>query len=86
MKYEIQSYDLCFPLTRKGWDTLEQIAKGDGELEDDYTQGDTFIRNLKDLGASDINWSGHFGLGLFLSVDTLEEAAAITNFLEEELK
>ena len=85
MKYVIQTYGLCFPLTKKGWAALEQIEKGDGELEDDYTQGNDFIRNLEDLGASKIEWNGHFGRNIFLSVETIEQASAITAFLKLEL-
>ena len=84
MKYEIQTYGLCFPLTKKQWAILERIEKGDGELEDDYTQGNDFIRNLEDLGASKIEWNGHFGRNIFLSVETMVEASKITAFLKLE--
>jgi RNA binding exosome subunit len=75
LKYNISGYQCHIELSIEQFKKLESI---------DYL--DVVIPTLKKLGASDIEYNGHFGAAIFFYAENLEDAQKITEKIEEMLK
>jgi RNA binding exosome subunit len=75
LTYHITAYQCRIELTKKQFDKLESI---------DYL--DVVMPKLEKLGASEIEYNGHFGEAIFFITDTLEEAQKVTEEIEKMLK
>ncbi len=64
--YEITKYSLCIPLSIEQFAALEEV---------DYL--DAVLPALQKLGAEEIEYDGHFGSAVFLSVDSIGKADAV---------
>lgn len=74
LQYEVTGYQCSVELSLVQFDKLEAI---------DYL--DVVMPNLEKLGASNIEYNGHFGSAIFFTTNTLEEANQVTEKVEEML-
>lgn len=75
LKYEVTGYNCCVELS------IEQFKKLD---KMDYL--DFVMPALEKLGASDIEYNGHFGAAVFFHAENLDDAKKVTDKIEEMLK
>lgn len=75
LKYEVTGYQCCIELSIKQFEKLESI---------DYL--DVVMPKLEKLGASDIEYDGHFGSYVYFHVHTQEEAQKVTEKIQEMIK
>ncbi len=63
LSYQITQFRICVPLTDQQWDKLESL---DGVW---LEKGVEFMVELEKAGASEVDWSGHFGRNIFFTAD-----------------
>ena len=73
MEYEIYRYSFGVPLTHYQWIRLQKL---------DYFQ---FNDRLERLGATDLEYNGHFGRALYFNAETKEQADAALIVIAEIL-
>lgn len=64
LSYQITGFQICVPLSEKQWNrlmVLEQEVEEPGSYE--------FIKALEAVGASRVDWSGHYGRNLFFNAE-----------------
>lgn len=75
LQYAVTGYQCCIELSMKQFKKLETI---------DYL--DIVMPQLEKLGASNIEYNGHFGAAIFFNTENLEDAQKVTDKIEEMLK
>ena len=75
LNYEITGYQCCIELSIKEFEQLEKI---------DYL--DVVMPKLENLGATEIEYNGHFGSYIYFHVNTQEEAQQVTEKIQEMIK
>jgi RNA binding exosome subunit len=75
LKYQVTGYQCYIELSINQFKKLDKI---------DYL--DVVMPALEKLGASDIEYNGHFGAAIFFNTENLEDAQKVTDKIEELLK
>ena len=75
LKYQVTGYQCQIELSINQFKKLDKM---------DYL--DVVMPALEKLGASDIEYNGHFGAAVFFHVENLEDAQKVTEKIEEMIK
>ncbi|RKZ86264.1 MAG: hypothetical protein DRQ39_05995 [Gammaproteobacteria bacterium] len=62
--YSVTGFKICVPLTDGQWSRLMTMEK---EVEE--FGGYDFIVELEKMGASDVDWSGHYGQNIYFTAE-----------------
>lgn len=79
--FKVTSYSIAIPINARQWEILQKYSYD--AWNENETKQDEFYKTMKNLGAENIEYNGHFGMCFYCDVETLEQAENITKKLLE---
>ena len=85
MKLTVTTYHMKVPLNKKQWGRLQRIEATAWRKSRTRPTSDEFNKLLREAGACNVEFNGHFGRNIFFQAETLEAAGKITALIESIL-